>query len=104
MGSNQYVRGNTTFFNLRKVATAADTLTFQVGSTQTVAGALTLRGSPGKLLALRSSAQGSTWNIVPGSVSLVSFVDVQDSTDPAATPVTATRSRNRGHNTGWKFA
>ena len=55
-GLNQTLTGNTTFFNLTKAVSRADTLTFQAGSTQTVAGTLTLRGVAGGLLKLRSAA------------------------------------------------
>ena len=103
-GTNKHISGNTSFFNLTKSVTAADTLTFQAGSTQTIGGTLTLKGaSATKLLALRSSTAGSTWSIVPNAA-VVTFVDAEDSVNPGKKPITATHSHNSGDDTGWKFA
>jgi hypothetical protein len=72
--------GDTTFFNLTKFAVAADTMTFQAGSTQTVAGKLTLEGASLKrLLSLRASVAGSQWRIDPRDAAFLQFLDVQDS-------------------------
>jgi hypothetical protein len=104
-GTNQHLSGNTAFFNLTKTAAAADTLTFQAGSTQTIGGLLTLKGAAaGKRLALRSSMAGSTWTIVPTATAAVSFVDVADSVNLGRKPVGATGSHNSGDDTGWRFA
>jgi hypothetical protein len=103
-GTNEHISGNTTFFNLTKSVTAADTLTFAAGSTQTIAGALSLKGTMGKPLSLRSSTTGSTWNIAPMSNAMVSFVDIEDGVVLAKKPVTVVHSHSSGDNTGWKFA
>jgi hypothetical protein len=103
-GTNQHITGSTTFFNLAKTVTAADTLTFAAGSTQTIGGTLTLKGAANKLLSLRSSTIGTQWNIVPMGMATISFVDIEDSVALAKKPVTATRSHNSGDNNGWKFA
>jgi hypothetical protein len=101
-GTNQHLSGSSTFYNLTKVAGAADTLTFQAGSTQTVTGNLTLRGNSGSLLALRSSVPGSVWDIDPLGLSMLSFLNVHDSVN-LGKPILAARSVNSGHNTGWTF-
>jgi hypothetical protein len=99
------VPASTTFYNLTKVVTAADTLTFQAGSTQTVGGTLTLEGgSAASLLALRSSKKGSAWDLDPLGATVVSFADVQDGVVLGKKPITATGSHNSGHDTGWTFA
>ncbi len=104
-GTNEQISGNATFFNLRKTVTAADTLTFAAGSTQTIDGTLVLKGaSPTKLLALRSSMPGSTWDIAPMGNAAVSFVDVMDSVGSGKKKITATHSHNSGNDTGWTFA
>lgn len=105
-GSNQQVSGNTTFYNLTKIATAADTLTFQAGSTQTVGGTLTLQGagSGTSLLKLRSSRTGTAWGLNPLGTTVVSLVDVQDGVVQGKAPITAKGSHNSGHDTGWTFA
>jgi hypothetical protein len=101
-GTNQHVSGSTTFHNLTKSVTAADTLFFQAGSTQTVNGKLTLKGATGKVLALRSSIPGSRWNLdLLGSIA-ASLLDVQDS-DATGKTITTTLSRNSGDNANWIF-
>ena len=62
-GTGQQISGDTTFHNLTKTVAAADTLTFEAGSTTTVNGALTLKGTAGQLLTLASSAPGTHWNL-----------------------------------------
>jgi hypothetical protein len=103
-GTGQHINGSTTFFNLSKTARSTDTLTFQAGATQTIAGTLTLKGCAGHLLRLRSSTPGSVWGLDPLSAALVSFVDVQDSVVLGKTPLRAGRSHNSGNNMEWKFA
>jgi hypothetical protein len=102
IGTDQHVSGSSTFFNLTKVVTAADTLTFQAGSTQTVLGTLTLQGAADNRLALRSSTDGTPWKINPRGPRSVSFVDVKDSSDLGA-KLTAASSNNSGGNTNWAF-
>ncbi len=104
-GTNQQISGNTTFYNLTKIVTAADTLTFQAGSTQTIGGTLTLQGaSATSRLALRSSKTGSAWDLNPLGTTVASFVDVEDGTVLGKKPITATGSHNSGHDTGWTFS
>jgi hypothetical protein len=104
-GTNQQVSGSTTFFNLTKTVTSADTLTFAAGSTQTIGGTLTLKGTTGHLLVLRSSVPGTPWNIDPLGTIAASFLDVQDSDNTAGPTkkITATNSHNSGNNTNWLF-
>jgi hypothetical protein len=85
------------------VVSAADTLTFEAGTTQTVGGKLTLRGAAGRLLSLRSSAPGTQWGLGPLGAPLLAFVDVQDAHN-GAVPLRAIGSLDSGNNTGWTFA
>ncbi len=101
-GTNQHVNGSAAFFNFAKTVGMADTLTFQAGSTQTVAGTLTLEGAAGKPLALRSSS-GTAWSINPEANRAIAFVDVQNSTNASAIPIVAASSHDSGGNTGWTF-
>jgi len=50
---------------LTKSVAAADTLTFQAGSTTTVQGTVTLQGAAGQLLRLRSSVAGTALELYP---------------------------------------
>ncbi|HZW04020.1 MAG TPA: Ig-like domain-containing protein [Anaerolineaceae bacterium] len=106
-GDNRLLGGSTTFYNLSKTAAYADTLTFPAGATQTVTGALTLRGSsPAARLALRSNQPGTQWRLDPQGTRTVANLNVQDSANVHAVPIPAgsTGSLDSGNNTGWNFA
>lgn len=94
-GTHQHLSGSTLFNHLAKTAATTDTLTFQAGSTQTIAGNLILQGAAGSPLLLRSSATGTPWNVDPQGSRAVSFVDVEDSTNTAPTPIVAAGARLR---------
>lgn len=100
-GTNQSVSGNTNFYNLTKTVSAADTLTFEAGSTQVVMGTLTLQGAPGDLLALRSSNPGDQWAISSLGFRAVSYVDVQDGFNASASVMNAAHSADSGNDTNW---
>jgi hypothetical protein len=102
-GTGQTLGGNNTFSNLSKTLTAPDTLTFAAGSTQTITSTLTLQGTTGNLLALRSSTPGTPWQINPLGARHIASVDVQDSDNINSTAVSATASHNAGNNTNWVF-
>jgi hypothetical protein len=84
------------------------TLYFQAGSTNTLLEGLTLKGDPTTNLLLRSTADGSYWNLgITGVVvQAVDYVDVRDSRAGVKfiTKVTATHSLDSGHNTNWVFS
>ena len=104
-GTAQALTGSTTFKNLSKSVSAADTLTFQAGSTTTVTGTLTLTGQSGELLSLRSSSPGTQWQIDPTGTRVISYVDVQDSNNINDTEIDASSGCvDSGHNTNWSFA
>lgn len=126
--NNLVIKGNVTLNNSNTIAnlTAADTegddsytlagktITFGAGTTQEVSGKLTLRGSDGNRLNLRSSSDsGSKWKIkCTGANSHdIEFVDVQDgwNTSETGTPTPkaynlfAITSNDSGNNTNWNF-
>ncbi|MBI3088306.1 MAG: filamentous hemagglutinin N-terminal domain-containing protein [Candidatus Omnitrophica bacterium] len=106
-GASQQILGSTTFYELIKTVTAADTLTFQAGTTQTITGAntLTLKGTAGALLSLRSSSPGTAWSIDPRGSRSVEYLDVQDSTNVNATQIDClTGCVDSGRNSGWRFS
>ncbi|MCR4315761.1 MAG: hypothetical protein NUW37_05345 [Planctomycetes bacterium] len=98
--SASIVSGNTTFNNLSCV-TPGKQLTFTAGTTQTIGGALTLTGSVSKDVTLRSSSDGSVWNINDAGTEDVTYVDVKDST--ATNSIFADTSEDSGNNTNWLF-
>jgi sugar lactone lactonase YvrE len=94
-GMNQHVGGSTTFYNLTKVATHAETLTFQALSSQSVLGLLTLQGSPTAPLQLRSSLPGVPWGLgIVGGFALtnLSIRDSLNLTSPSKGIYVATSS------------
>jgi hypothetical protein len=102
-GTHQFISGNTTFGNLTKMVSAADTLTFAAGSTQTITGTLTLRGAFGQPLSLRSSVPNQKWFINP-RLTVLAFLDVKDSQNLNGALLAPANSSNSGGNTGWIFA
>lgn len=102
-GTNQAIYGSTTFYNLTKSVSTADTLYFQAGSTQTIANSLTLNGAGGGLLSLRSTSTGSYWYIDPQGNRNISFVDVKDSNNISFTNIVAMDSVDSGDNINWSF-
>ncbi|MDD5085401.1 MAG: autotransporter-associated beta strand repeat-containing protein, partial [Candidatus Omnitrophica bacterium] len=97
------ISGSTTFNNFT-CTTAGKQLTFEAGSTQTIEGALTLTGSDGSLIVLRSTTDGTQWNIDPqGTTRDVDYVDVQDSNNSNALPIVVNNYIDSGNNTNWTF-
>jgi hypothetical protein len=80
-GTGQAINGSTSFYNLTKSVTAADTLTFQDGQTTSIAagGTATLNGTSGNILNLRSATPGTQWLFNVAGSSSVAYVDVDDS-------------------------
>ncbi len=104
-GSNQTINDSTTFNNLYKVVSSADTLSFEAGATTTVAGALTLRGAASNPLTLQSSSATNYWYIDPQSTRSVGYLDVSDSYNSNAARINAqnTSSNDGGNNVNWLF-
>ena len=106
-GTGQALTGSTTFYNLTKTVSSADTLTFAAGSTQTVTGTVTLQGADGQLLSLRSSAAPAQWNLnlAASATKAISHVDVQDSdasgSDASLLEINPAYSVNSGNNVSW---
>ncbi len=102
-GTHQTLSGSTTFYNLMKRTSAATTLTFMAGSTQTVQGTWTMRGSAGNTLTMQSSTEGQQWSINPTNYDL-QYISVGDSNNTSGTTILAANdATNAGNNTGWAF-
>ncbi len=104
-GASQNLPGTNTFYNLSKTTSTAATLTFEAGAITTVTGALTLQGAAGQLLALRSSFDGTRWNINPQGSRTLAYLDVKDSNNTNAIDINAggTGSIDSDNNNGWIF-
>jgi len=107
-GTLQTVSGSsdTTFYNLTKSITSADTLTFVTTPTITISNNTTLKGVLNNLLSLRSNSSGVQNNIDISSAGTrdIEYVDVQDNnqTDSTVIPC-STGCTDSGNNTGWDF-
>ncbi len=102
-GTNQFIIGDTTFYNLTKTVSSGRTLAFAAGSTQTVLGKLTLQGSTSGLLRLVSTASGSPWHINAEGTTNVDYVNVSDSDAAPGKTIVACSSTDSGGNSGWSF-
>ncbi len=102
-GANQTIYGNTTFYNLTKTITSADTLYFEAGKTQTIANSLTLQGASNNLLAVRSTQDGSYWYINPQGSRNILFVDMKDLNNINVINIVVTNSVDSGHNNNVSF-
>jgi hypothetical protein len=97
-GTNQTIYGDTTFYNLIKTVSSADTLYFEAGRTQTILSVLILQGASDNLLFLRSSEEGTYWNLdIQGAYS-ISYADIEDLNNISSTSIIARNSRDSGHN------
>lgn len=94
--------GLTTFYNL--VASAPGiTIQFQARTTFYVLNSLTLTGSIGSELALRSSVNGTQWLLVSNGAESVTAVDVRDSDARFGGAIAAANSIDSGNNRNWSF-
>ncbi len=106
-GTIQNISGSTTFYNLTKSVASVDTLTFQVGTTQSFDGTVTLNGASGNLLSLVSSSPGSQWSftVTAGATKTISYVDVEDSdafgSDISHRTINPSNSVDGGNNIEW---
>ena len=100
-GTDQAVSGTNSFFNFNKSVAADRTLTFESDLVQTVSGLLTLKSTdPTKLLALRSSASPTQWQINPTGARDIDYIDLMDSKNNAAI-ITVAHAKDSGNNTNW---
>jgi hypothetical protein len=104
-GATQSILGNTTFYNLTKNVTSADTLTFENGETQTFTGTMNLQGASGNLLSLRSDSTPTQWNIDPQGTRTISYLNVKDSNNINSTKIAIEgfNITDSDNNDGWLF-
>ena len=105
-GTNQTLAGSTTFYNLTKDVSSADTLIFDNTATQTVTHTLTLNGAPGQLLSLRSDSPTNQYNLTlqVGGTQSLSYLDVKDSyASDGQTLAAGSFSTNSLNNNNWTF-
>ncbi|HPS30102.1 MAG TPA: hypothetical protein PLZ43_07595, partial [bacterium] len=103
-GTAQTVAGDTSFYNLFKTVSSADTLSFEHGSTTTVTGTLTLKGAAGQELSLRSDLSGNRWKINPQSSRDIDYVNVKDSENINANLINVHHFTDSGNNINWMLS
>jgi len=102
-GANRIIYGDTTFYNLVKTVTSADTLYFEAGSTQTIINNLTLQGSVDNLLSLRSTVDDSYWYIGTQGPRNILYVNMKDSYNLGSTVTIILDSIDVGNNINMYF-
>ncbi len=102
-GANQYIEGDSTFYDLAKTVTSEATLMFQAGSTTTITNTLDLQGESGQLLSLRSASAGTQWSIDPQGTRTIGYLDVKDSKNTSETCMDAEDYNcvDSGNNNDW---
>ncbi len=99
------VYGSNTFYDFR-VTDAGKIVRFDADEEQDVLGTLTLQGSFGNLLMLRSTEVGVQWKINAVGATELSYLDIMDSSNVNihGPPLAPGYSKNSQGNTGWEFA
>ncbi|MDC7224609.1 MAG: hypothetical protein PQJ60_12770, partial [Spirochaetales bacterium] len=101
-GGTQTIEGAHTWYNLT-CTTAASTIRFSDGDTQTITNNFTITGSSGNLITLTLSS-GTEWLIDVGGTVSVQYGDINYSNASASGPHTATYSQTTdGGNTDWNI-
>lgn len=96
------IQGSNTFADYKITSTTGAVL-HTAGTTQTVT-SIDWNGTAGNLVTVRSSSNGSAWNISKSSGSVtVNFCSIRDSAAAGGATFTATNSTNVSGNTGWIF-
>lgn len=100
-GDDQSVAGNNTFYNLIKTSYNGATLTFEARSVQAITGALTLTGSSGVLMRLRTDVPGEQW-LMSAVTADMRWLNLADSRNTGL-GIVPLYSFDGGNNTGYIF-
>lgn len=96
------IQGSNTFADYKITSTTGAVL-HTAGTTQTVS-TITWDGTAGNLITVRSSSNGSAWNISKSSGTVtVTYCSIRDSAAAGGATFTAESSVNVSGNTGWIF-
>jgi len=99
-GTSHTISGSSTFYNL-KCEIPGGTINFEASQRQTISNTLTLTGATGNRLNLRSSSDGTQWEIDPQGTRNVDFLDIKDAKNVNSTAISVNNSTNSGNNTNW---
>lgn len=103
-GSSFSIANNNNFYNLTYAPPSGGTLLFSAGTTQTITHTLTITGTSGHLVALKSSLPGTQWQINPSGSANLSYLNVSDSNNTSGSLLVPSNSTSGGNNTNWDFA
>lgn len=96
------IQGSNTF-NDYKITSTTGAVLHTAGTTQTVS-SIDWNGSAGNLVTVRSTSNGSAWNISKSSGTVtVTFCSIRDSAAGGGATFNANNSTNVSGNTGWIF-
>lgn len=98
--SVQTISGANSFYAFT-CTSAGNQLNFEAGKTQTITSAWTIMGSSGNQIKLRSTSDGTQWNVDPQGTRSISYTDVKDSNNISSTPINPTYWTDSGNNTNW---
>lgn len=104
-GTSQTIAGSTTFYDLTKSVSSADTLTLTAATTTTVSNILTLNGVNAGRLTIASSTPATAANLTANGTDTVSYLTVSDNANAGSIVIEChVGCTNAGNNTGWFFA
>jgi predicted outer membrane repeat protein len=100
-GSNQTIAGDNSFGGFHKTVTSSDVLYFEVNKTQTT-GDLTLSGASLDFLSLKSTLEGTKFNLTSSGTRNINWLIVKDANN-SGSDIHAPNSIDDGNNVGWTF-
>ncbi len=99
--------GDNTFYKLIKISGTGNYLYFEDGKTQTIENSLSLQGTAGNLLIIRSLVDGTKFNLnlVSSATQSLSYLDVKDSNASGGVQLNAgpTSNGTEQNNDNWTF-
>src|SRR3990172_6829012 len=98
------VPGTLTVASSGTLQVSTGTINFEVGKRQTISNSLTLKGSSGNYLSLRSSTSGTQWELYPQGTTDIDYVDVKDSNNIGSARINPSSWTDSGGNSNWGAA
>lgn len=103
-GTGEYTISGSNTYGMFKIDTSPNTVKFTNGTTQTVTDWQVNGNGSNSLITLKSTNDGSTWNLSKSSDSITSyFLSLRDSVASGGASFYALNSSNISGNNGWSF-
>jgi hypothetical protein len=100
---DQTIFGDNTWDGLIISASSGRTMKFEAGKTQTTNAGLSITGTAGGVISLRSTTNGIPWKVSAMDGATVHYADVRDSDATGGATISATNSDDSGNNLNWIF-